>query len=156
MKEQTAFLPKLPIVGYLKLFSNDGCRISKIEVHKIGAIQRLSPFFLDCYKKIEAYLNQESQEIQIPVDESALSDFQRKVLREIKKIPYGESISYKDIGLRMNSKAYQAIGSACGRNLFLLIYPCHRVLGSKDLGGFAHGQKMKRQLLALEGCKKIT
>lgn len=153
MKEQTAFLPKLPIVGYLKLTSKDGMSLSKIEVLKTGQPQKLTPFFSDCYNKIKDFLNQEVQEINIPLDDSELSEFQLKVLDEMKKVPYGETTTYKEIALAIKSKAYQAIGNACGKNPFFLIYPCHRVLGSKDLGGFAHGQKMKKQLLALEGYK---
>jgi len=69
----------------------------------------------------------------------------------MKAIPYGKTSTYKDLANKMNSKAFQAIGSACGRNPFMLIYPCHRVLGTGNLGGFAHGLKMKKQLLSLEG-----
>lgn len=69
----------------------------------------------------------------------------------MKKIPYGKVHSYKEIATKMRSKAYQAIGSACGKNPFMLIYPCHRVIGSNNLGGFAHGLEMKQKLLKLEG-----
>jgi O-6-methylguanine DNA methyltransferase len=72
------------------------------------------------------------------------------VLKEMKNIPYGKVASYKDLAIQLNSKAYQAIGSACGNNPFLLIYPCHRIVGSKNLGGFAHGIEMKQQLIDLE------
>ena len=84
------------------------------------------------------------------VDDHRLRDFQLKVLNEMKKIPFGKTASYKDLGHGMNSRAYQAIGSACGQNPFLLIYPCHRVVGTKGPGGFMHGLKMKQELLQLE------
>lgn len=69
----------------------------------------------------------------------------------MKDIPHGQVATYKEIAEKLESKAYQAIGSACGKNPFLLIYPCHRVVGSNDIGGFAHGIPMKKELLKLEG-----
>jgi O-6-methylguanine DNA methyltransferase len=155
MKEQieSAILPELPIVGSLKLSSLDGKSLRKIEVIAKGGPTALTPFFEDCFYKLLSFLEGNNQRIEIPLDHSELSAFQKRVLQEMAKIPYGQTATYRDLARKMESKGYQAIGSACGRNPFLLIYPCHRILGSKDLGGFAHGPKMKRELLVLEGIK---
>lgn len=152
MKEQfyTAILPELPIVGTLKLTSRDGKSLYSIDVIKKQKASQLSPFFQECFEELKAFLTGEKHRIDIKLDYSSLTPFQTKVLKEMKKIPYGEVQSYKEIADRMKSKAFQAIGSACGKNPFLLIYPCHRVVGSKDLGGFAHGLAMKKKLLDLE------
>jgi O-6-methylguanine DNA methyltransferase len=150
----TAILPKLPIVGILRLTSYDGKSLALIEIMtKNSKASDLSPFFTKCYKEFEGFLSGQKNDIKIKLDYSSLSPFQLKVLFEMKKIPYGKVESYKDLAIRMNSKGYQAIGSACGKNPFMLIHPCHRVVGSQDLGGFAHGLKMKKQLLKLEGLK---
>lgn len=153
MKEQilTVVLPKLPIVGTLELSSLDGASLSKIDIVTKPATSTLSPFFKSCYRELKNYLEGKKQRLEVPLDLSQLSEFQLKVMQEIKKIPFGEVQSYKDLALSMNSRGYQAIGSACGKNPFLLIYPCHRVVGSRSLGGFAHGLKMKKALLKLEG-----
>lgn len=147
----TAILPKLPVVGTLKLMSRDGKSLASIEVVKGQKATELSPFFKICFQELEAFLKGKTESIDIPLDLSGLSPFQLKVLKEMRKIPYGKVESYKDLADRMKSKGYQAIGTACGKNPFMLIYPCHRVVGSKDLGGFAHGLKMKKELLKLEG-----
>lgn len=153
MKEQitTCILPPLPIVGSLKLSSRDGLTISNIEVVKGKPTATPPEVFQRAYKTIESYLLGKTTKLELPLDYSGLTPFQMKVLKVMAKIPYGKVATYKDLADKLNSKAYQAIGSACGRNPFMLIYPCHRVVGSNDLGGFAHGLQMKKQLLNLEG-----
>ena len=152
MKEQilSAILPELPIVGTLKLTSYDGKSLASIEVVKKQPATIEHPFFKRCHQQLEKFLNGSLTSFDIALDTSGLTSFQLRVLKEMQKIPYGKVASYKDLAVKMKSKGYQAIGTACGRNPFILIYPCHRVVGSKDLGGFAHGLKMKSELLKLE------
>jgi O-6-methylguanine DNA methyltransferase len=150
MKEQFAILPELPIVGTLKLSTRDGISLSSINVVKKTKPSELSPFFRHCFEELQNFLAGKNPKWTIQLDFTELSDFQISVLKEMKKIPYGKVATYKDLAIQLNSKAYQAIGSACGKNPFLLIYPCHRVVGSKDLGGFAHGLEMKLKLMQLE------
>ncbi len=146
----TAILPGLPIVGVLRLTSRDGKTISQIEVVK-GKSTGMNPFFDSCYNELEAYLTGKKKTLDLPLDTKGLTPFQSRVLKEMKKIPYGEVRSYADLARAMKSKAFQAIGNACGKNPFMIIYPCHRVVGTKGPGGFAHGLKMKTELLKLEG-----
>jgi O-6-methylguanine DNA methyltransferase len=115
------------------------------------ASDELNDFFEKCHRKLLNYLSGNAKKIRIEVDYSSLSTFQRAVLEVIREIPYGTVSSYKEIGHKMNSKAYQAIGSACGKNPFLILYPCHRVVGTNHFGGFSHGIEMKKDLLRLEG-----
>jgi O-6-methylguanine DNA methyltransferase len=152
MKEQlkSAVLPLLPIVGTLKLTSKDGSSLYSIEVVESQKADSLDPFFQDCFEKLSKFLQGKTQDISIKLDHSSATPFQQEVLKAMKAIPFGKVATYKDLALKMNSRAYQAIGSACGKNPFLLIYPCHRVLGSNGLGGFAHGLEMKKALLNLE------
>lgn len=145
-----AILPALPIVGTLKLSTRDGKTISHIEVVK-GKSTGMDDFFQECYEELKAYLTGKKTELDLPLDMSGMTPFQRKVLKEMKKIPYGEVRSYGELAKAMKSKAFQAIGNACGKNPFMLIYPCHRVVGTNGPGGFAHGLKMKSELLKLEG-----
>ncbi|MCM2350970.1 MAG: MGMT family protein [Bacteriovoracaceae bacterium] len=153
MKEQSmsAVLPKLPIVGHLKLTSYDGKTLAMVEVVKNKSSKITGPFFQKSLEEFEQFLSGKSRAINIKLDYSRLSPFQVKVLKVMKEIPYGEVATYKELAEKLDSKAYQAIGSACGKNPFLLIYPCHRVVGSNDIGGFAHGITMKKELLKLEG-----
>jgi O-6-methylguanine DNA methyltransferase len=152
MKEQlkSAVLPSLPIVGKLKLATADNLKLYSIEVVQEDHDQELSPFFQKCYERIEAYLSGRVQEIDLLADLGNVSVFQKEVLEIIRTIPYGKTMTYKEIAQKLDLKAYQAIGSACGKNPLLLIYPCHRVVGTHNPGGFAHGLPMKQALLKLE------
>ncbi|WP_408096308.1 methylated-DNA--[protein]-cysteine S-methyltransferase [Peredibacter sp. HCB2-198] len=155
MKEQSmsVILPLLPIVGALKLTTHDGRTLSSIHVVEPQEPEARNAFFEDCYQKLLSYLSGESQELDIPTDLREVSPFQLEVLNAMRAIPFGKVASYRDLAVKMNSRAFQAIGTACGRNPLMLIYPCHRVVGSKDLGGFAHGLEMKKALLGLESAR---
>ncbi len=81
--------------------------------------------------------------------------FQKKVWKYLRSIPYGSCCSYSQAAQAVGSpKAFRAVGSACGKNPWLIIVPCHRVVGRKGLGGFALGLKAKSRLLALESRQK--
>ena len=64
------------------------------------------------------------------------SEFRKKVYMQAVRIRYGVQFSYREIASQLESKAYQAIGTALKNNPFPLVIPCHRVVGSKGLGGF--------------------
>ncbi len=80
------------------------------------------------------------------------TEFQLKVWRELEKIPYGNTKTYKEIADGIGrSKAVRAVGSACGKNPAWIIVPCHRVIGSDGkLTGYAGGVDMKGELLEIE------
>ena len=153
MKEQmkSATIPLLPIVGQLRLSSRDGQRLSNIEVVSETKPDALDPLFEASYQALRNYLIGRSKEIDVPVDLRGLTDFHQRVLGEMKKVRHGTVATYKDLAVRLGSRGYQAIGTACGKNPIMLIYPCHRILASNGPGGFAHGLDMKLELLALEG-----
>lgn len=79
--------------------------------------------------------------------------FQKSVWQALLKIPYGETRSYKEIAKMIgNPKATQAVGTAVGKNPFLIIIPCHRVIKSDgSIGSFAYGKEIKEKLLKIEG-----
>ena len=80
------------------------------------------------------------------------SPFTKKVLEELKKIPLGKSLSYRQVAENIgHPKAARAVGNACNVNPFPLVIPCHRVVqtGGKP-GGFAYGTELKEDLLHFE------
>ena len=77
--------------------------------------------------------------------------FQRHVWDCIAEIPYGETKTYGELAQAMgNPGAARAVGQACNANPLALVVPCHRVVGSSGLGGFAGGCAVKEYLLHLE------
>ena len=83
--------------------------------------------------------------------------FQVKVWKTISKIPKGEVRTYKEIAkIIKKPKAIRSVASACGKNPYPIIIPCHRVVGSNGyLGGYSGkgGIRQKKKLLVKEGVK---
>ena len=82
------------------------------------------------------------------------TDFQKKVWSEIDKIPYGKTVTYKDIAKKIGRpNASRAVANACGKNPTPITRPCHRVICSNgDIGGYSApgGTEAKRRLLKKE------
>jgi methylated-DNA-[protein]-cysteine S-methyltransferase len=113
----------------------------------------------ECYvlteaaRQIDEYLTGKRISFDLPLKIDG-TDFQKSVWSELCKIPYGETASYSDIAKRIGRPgAFRAVGSACGANPIPLIIPCHRVVASIGLGGFAGGLALKRKLMEIEGIK---
>lgn len=113
-----------------------------------SAVQQLKEYFAGTRKVFDLPLQAEG------------SDFQKKVWSALQAIPYGKTVSYKDIGISIgHAKAFRAVGAANNKNPLLIVIPCHRVLGAKGaLVGYAAGLGVKEKLLALErahtACKR--
>ena len=88
----------------------------------------------------------------IPIDVKGTA-FQEAVWRELRKIPAGETRSYSDIAAAVGKpNAVRAAGSANGANNVAVLIPCHRVVRTGgDIGGYAYGLDIKRELLKREG-----
>jgi O-6-methylguanine DNA methyltransferase len=89
----------------------------------------------------------------LPLDDRALTPFQRKVYASARKIPRGTTASYADLAARVGVRSSRAIGGAMGKNPHPIVTPCHRVVGTHDCGGFTAlgGNSTKATLLAIEG-----
>jgi methylated-DNA-[protein]-cysteine S-methyltransferase len=81
------------------------------------------------------------------------SPFQRRVWAELRRIPYGGTLSYGQLAARLGAPgAARAVGRANATNPVPIVVPCHRVVGADgSLTGFGGGIAAKRALLALEG-----
>lgn len=80
------------------------------------------------------------------------TDFQKSVWNAMLEIPYGEVCTYKEIAIKINKeKGARAVGGAANKNKFMIVIPCHRVVGSNNkLTGYAGGLSAKEKLLELE------
>ncbi|MBT3478392.1 MAG: methylated-DNA--[protein]-cysteine S-methyltransferase [Candidatus Marinimicrobia bacterium] len=103
-------------------------------------------------KQLNEYFSGERQVFNIELD-LVMPPFHQKALNVVEMIPYGKTISYKDVAAHAgNIKAVRAAGSANANNPIPIVIPCHRVLAtSGGLGGYGGGLKMKNYLLNLEG-----
>ena len=107
-------------------------------------------------QELDEYLSGRRRKFEVPLEPEG-TKFQKKVWEALRKIPYGETCSYKDIAVAVNEpNASRAVGAANGQNPISIIVPCHRVISSQGtLGGFAGGLPIKKALLELELAKLI-
>ncbi len=106
---------------------------------------------------LDIYFSGKKPDIKIPYHFIG-TDFQKEVWGVLSTVPYGQTMTYKDIANmiamlhgRENMSA-QAIGQAVSKNPIGIIVPCHRVIGANGkLTGYAAGLDIKAKLLEIEG-----
>jgi methylated-DNA-[protein]-cysteine S-methyltransferase len=107
--------------------------------------------FREAVRQLDLYFAGRLTEFDVPL-KPAGTRFQLSVWSELRRIPYGATISYGELARRIgNPNASRAVGLANGANPIAIVIPCHRVIGSTGgLTGFGGGLDVKRKLLALE------
>jgi methylated-DNA-[protein]-cysteine S-methyltransferase len=103
-------------------------------------------------RELGEYFAGKRARFSLPLDAVGTA-FQKRVWRELRRIPFGKTRSYKDIARRIrNPKAVRAVGTANGQNPLCIVVPCHRVIAADgSLGGYSAGLSIKRKLLRIEG-----
>ena len=111
----------------------------------------------DTKKWLDLYFSGEDPNFTLPIKLRG-TEFRRDVWKILSEIPYGETLTYKDIAEKLVASgkyermSAQAVGGAVGHNPISIIVPCHRVVGtSGSLTGYAGGLNRKVRLLELEG-----
>lgn len=107
-------------------------------------------------EELDAYFAGTLERFTVPLAPQG-TDFQREVWSALQEIPYGETISYRELAQRVGRpRGFQAVGQANGRNPIGIIIPCHRVIQADgSLGGYAGGVERKAWLLRHE-LRKIS
>lgn len=115
---------------------------------------RETPLLAEARRQLLAYLAGELREFDLPLSPAG-TQFQRQVWEELRKVPYGRTVSYGELARRVGRpKAARAVGQANHNNPIPIIIPCHRVVGSGGaLTGYAGGLEIKEKLLRLEGAR---
>ncbi len=119
-----------------------------------GARVLRSPRPVDQVKReLDEYFAGERTAFDLAVDIERLSTFNRSVLEELARVPYGSLTTYGTLAGRAGRpRAARAVGTIMNRNPIPIVLPCHRVVGSTgSLVGYAGGLERKETLLRLEG-----
>ena len=101
--------------------------------------------------EILKHLAGKKQRLDLPLDIQATA-FQMRVWELLRKIPYGETVSYSQIAEQLgDKKKVRAVAQACANNRIAVVIPCHRVV-AKDgkLSGYRWGVERKQALLKME------
>jgi methylated-DNA-[protein]-cysteine S-methyltransferase len=104
-------------------------------------------------RELDEYFAGSRQRFDLTVDLALLADFNRRVLRELARVPYGEVVTYGQLAAQAERpRAARAVGTVMNRNPLPIVLPCHRVIGANGkLVGYAGGLERKESLLRLEG-----
>ena len=140
---------KTPI-GNIEITEDNG-KIISIKKTEKNIISTDNKILLQAEKELEEYFDGKRKKFTLPLDLRG-TDFQLRVWNVLRKIPYGETRSYKEVALAAgNEKASRAVGMANNKNPILIVVPCHRVIGSNGaMTGFACDLDVKKKLLELE------
>jgi methylated-DNA-[protein]-cysteine S-methyltransferase len=145
-----------PVGPLLLAKDEEGLRAVSFAASKRAAVVREdwredAAGFAEETRQLSAYFEGQLQNFHLQLAPEG-TEFQLRVWRALREIPYGQTISYGELARRIgNQKASRAVGLANGCNPIPIIVPCHRVIGSKgSLTGFGGGLQNKERLLALE------
>ena len=122
--------------------------------HAFGVRIMRSPRPIDpARRQLDEYFSGRRQSFDLAVDLELLADFNRRVLRELARVPYGEVVTYGELAARAaRPRAARAVGTVMNRNPLPIVLPGHRVIGSNGkLVDYAGGLERKESLLRLEG-----
>ena len=137
----------------LLLLSGDGGALARIDFGgEPGAgWERDDDAFAEAVAQLAGYFAGDRTLFDLPLAPHG-TPFQLRVWRELRRIPYGGTITYAELARRAGRPAaIRAAGHANGRNPLPVIVPCHRVVGSDGtLTGYGGGLDAKRLLLELE------
>jgi methylated-DNA-[protein]-cysteine S-methyltransferase len=139
-------------VGELLIESEDE-KIITLGFLKDSKQEEIRTLIIDqCIAELEEYFSQSRKFFSFEMNLMG-TEFQVKVWNELLNIPFGKTISYEELAIRVgNIKSIRAVGLANGQNPIAIVVPCHRVIGKGgDLVGYGGGLDKKIWLLQHEG-----
>lgn len=135
-------------IGAIEITSAENAILSLDFVDEIKRINDTPQILKNCLEELDEYFKGKRKEFTVSCVLSG-TIFQKKVWETLREIPFGSTMSYKEVAERIgNPKAVRAVGSANHNNKIAIIIPCHRVIGSSGkLTGYAGGIWRKEWLL---------
>lgn len=105
-----------------------------------------------CVRQLDAYFSGTRTRFSVPLFPEG-TDFQQRVWKELRQIPFGRTVAYGDIARAIGAPAAcRAVGAANKRNPIPILIPCHRVIGADGrLTGYSSGLWRKVWFLKHEG-----
>ena len=102
--------------------------------------------------ELARYFEGRRVDLDIPLDLTEGTEFERRVWAAARRVPHGVVASYADVAREVAApRATRAVGNALGKNPVPIVVPCHRILHADlSIGGFSSGLPWKRFLLELE------
>lgn len=144
-------------LGFIHLLEEDGAITRLSFTAQAIPLLPSSPLLREAVRQLGAYFTRRLTIFSLPLRPTGTA-FQLQVWQELQTIPYGRTISYRQLAQRIGRpSACRAVGNANGKNQLPILIPCHRVIAADgSLGGYSagdgiEGKAIKKQLLTLEG-----
>lgn len=153
-------LPDIPLVASLEVqpgrffFAVKDDKIHLTSFFEIEGRREMNPTILRLKDDLERYFHGEKIDFGgYKLEESGLSPYAKRVYNLLRKVGWGETITYKELAeLSGRPHGQRAVGRLMATNPFPIIVPCHRVIRADGkIGGFGGGVEWKKFLLRLEG-----
>ena len=130
---------KSPVGGLKLVATDDGLAAILWENDRPGRVRlaaagedKKHPMLIETEKQLKEYFAGKRKTFSLKLD-FAGTDFQNRVWRALREIPFGETRTYSDIAKRIgHPKAVRAVGAANGRNPISIVTPCHRLMGRRS------------------------
>ncbi|MGA7563126.1 MAG: methylated-DNA--[protein]-cysteine S-methyltransferase [Desulfobaccales bacterium] len=162
-RELTVSLADTPLGGIILYFTPKGLaaldfagEAGEIDLERASIAETVDPMIGSVVKELRAFLAGAPADFRdLPLDLQG-TPFQLRVWQELRRIPWGGTISYRELARRAGSpKALRAVGQANAVNPIPIIIPCHRVISADgSLGGYSSGLWRKCWLLKHEGVRQ--
>jgi methylated-DNA-[protein]-cysteine S-methyltransferase len=138
--------------GILQIRSHGSAITEILRVDEAKELQLATPVIDQCIHELDEYFNKGRKFFTVELDPKG-TDFQKRVWNELMTIPFGTTVSYEALAIRLGDiKSIRAVAAANGANPIMIIIPCHRVIGKNgELTGYAGGLEAKEWLLFHEG-----
>lgn len=147
-----AFEDKLCLCNWTK--EKHPGRVDKRLQHQLAPqyVEAPLPILDQAIRELDEYFRGERKQFDLPLLFVG-TDFQKRVWQHLLTIPYGQTISYREIAQQLGCPtSVRAVANANGANAISIFAPCHRVIGSNgSLTGYGGGIEAKKYLLELEG-----
>lgn len=139
-------------IGNLELTTSQDkvLKISLVLENNFKKTKKIPEILIKLEEQLNEYFNGERKIFDLDLDFSQFSLLQIRVYKALIETKYGVTLSYKQLGQKINCKAYRFIGTLMAKNPFPIIIPCHRViLSNKKIGKYSFGDN-KSFFLELE------
>jgi O-6-methylguanine DNA methyltransferase len=139
-------------IGLYVIVETEGSTVKTLDMTREKPTFR--PVGTAVIKALEEYFatGKDKDLLKYGFDRSGLTPFRVKIMEALRKVPAGETMTYGELAAAAGKPgAARAVGNVMARNPVPILVPCHRVVATNGLGGFASGLDVKKKLLRLEG-----
>lgn len=138
-------------IGNLELIANSTELVACCMTDQAVSTSPIRSLVLNAaYAQLQEYFEGKRKKFDIPLAKKG-TVFQKAVWKKLQSIPYGKTKSYSEVAVQIKSpRGFRAVGTACGKNPWLIFVPCHRVVAQNGLGGFALSMEKKKWLIQHE------